>query len=138
MKKNNFNKHKMLIVLGLLLSLNLPALAFINNNNSSIDAENMILVSNYTSKNVKITGTVCSSQITDHSKVIFLNFGKNFNTSLSAVIYDFDIHSFIDAGIDKPESYFNNKKVTLTGVVRINNGKPEIVINSPKQIQIIN
>ena len=137
MKTNNFNKHKTLIIFGLLLSLHMPALAFINNN-IGIDAENMILVSNYTSRNVKITGTVCSSQITDHSKVIFLNFGKNFNTSLSAVIYDFDVHSFIDAGIDKPETYFNNKKVILKGVVRINNGKPEIVINSPKQIQVIN
>jgi len=137
MKKENFGKLKAFIVLGLVLALNLPALAFINLKNHSIDAENLIQVVNSTSKHVKIMGTICSSKITDNSKVIFLNFGKNFNTSLSAVIYDFDIHSFIDAGINQPESYFKNKKVMMEGVIRIANGKPEIVINSPKQIKII-
>jgi hypothetical protein len=128
---------KGLILLGLILSLNMPALAFINLKNPSVDAENLIQLVNYTSKHVKITGTVCSSKLSDNSKVIFLNFGKNFNTSLSAVIYDFDVHSFIDAGIGNPQAYFKNKKVVLDGVVRVANGKPEIVINSPKQIKII-
>jgi hypothetical protein len=137
MKKRNSGKLKAFIVLGLILSLNLPALAFINFKNPSINAENLIQVVNYTSKHVKIMGTICSSEITDNSKVIFLNFGKNFNTSLSAVIYDFDVHSFVDAGIEQPEAYFKNKKVMLEGIIRIANGKPEIVINSPKQIKII-
>ncbi|MEI8390496.1 MAG: hypothetical protein WCG23_11515 [bacterium] len=137
MKKGNLGKFKIFILLGLILSLNMPAGAFISLKNLNVDAENLIQLVNYTSKHVKITGTVCSSKISDNSKVIFLNFGKNFNTSLSAVIYDFDIHSFIDAGIDNPLAYFENKKVTLEGIVRVANGKPEIVINSPKQIKII-
>lgn len=137
MKKRILGKFKAFIILGLVLLLNLPALAFINFNNPNINAENLIQLVNYTSKHVKITGTICSSKISDNSKVIFLNFGKNYNTSLSAVIYDFDVHSFIDAGINEPEAYFKNKKVMLEGVIRIANGKPEIVINSPKQIKII-
>lgn len=137
MKKKFFGKFNGFIILGLVLALNLPVFAFVNQKNSNIDAENFIQIFNYTSKQVKITGTVCSSQITDHSKVIFLNFGKNFKTSLSAVIYDFDVHSFIDAGINKPEAYFKNKKVMLEGIIRISDGKPEIVINSPKQIKIL-
>ena len=137
MKKGISGKFKAFIILGLILTLNLPALAFIEFKNPSVDAENLVQLVNFTSKHVKISGTICSSEISDNSKVIFLNFGKNFNTSLSAVIYDFDLHSFIDAGIDNPQSYFKNKKVILEGVVRIANGKPEIVINSPKQIKII-
>ena len=137
MKKGISGKFKAFIILGLILTLNLPALAFIEFKNPSVDAENLVQLVNSTSKHVKIMGTICSSEISDNSKVIFLNFGKNFNTSLSAVIYDFDLHSFIDAGIDNPQSYFKNKKVILEGVVRIANGKPEIVINSPKQIKII-
>ena len=137
MKKRNLGKFKAFIILGLILTLNLPALAFIEFKNSSVDAENLVQLVNSTSKHVKIMGTICSSEISDNSKVIFLNFGKNFNTSLSAVIYDFDVHSFIAAGIDNPQAYFKNKKVVLQGVVRIANGKPEIVINSPKQIKII-
>jgi len=137
MKKGNFGKFKAFIILGLVLTLNLPSLAFIELKNPSVDSENLVQLMNSTSKHVKITGTICSSEISDNSKVIFLNFGKNFNTSLSAVIYDFDVHSFIAAGIDNPQAYFKNKKVVLQGVVRIANGKPEIVINSPKQIKII-
>lgn len=137
MKKRILGKFKAFIILGLVLLLNLPALAFINFNNPNINAENLIQLVNYTSKHVKITGTICSSKISDNSKVIFLNFGKNYNTSLSAVIYDFDVHSFIAAGINEPEAYFKNKKVMLEGIIRIANGKPEIVINSPKQIKII-
>jgi len=137
MKKGNLGKFKAFIILGLVLTLNLPALAFIEFKNPSVDAENLVQLVNSTSKHVKITGTICSSKISDNSKVIFLNFGKNFNTSLSAVIYDFDVHSFIDAGIDNPQAYFKNKKVVMEGVIRIANGKPEIVINSPKQIKIV-
>jgi len=136
MKRGISGKFKGLILLGLLLSLNMPSLAFINLGNPSVEAGNLIQLVNYTSKHVKITGTVCSSKLSDNSKVIFLNFGDNFNTSLSAVIYDFDVHSFISAGIN-PQNYFENKKVVLEGVIRIANGKPEVVINSPKQIKII-
>lgn len=137
MRKGYLGKFKTFIILGLIFTLNLPALAFFELKNPSVDAENLVQLVNSTTKHVKIMGTVCSSQISDNSKVIFLNFGKNFNTSLSAVIYDIDIHSFIDAGIDKPQAYFKNKKVVLQGIIRIANGKPEIVINSPKQIKII-
>jgi len=137
MKKRNSDKFKKLILLGLLLVFSMPALAFINLGNPSVEAGNFIQLVNYTSKHVKITGTVCSSKLSDNSKVIFLNFGDNFNTSLSAVIYDFDVHSFISAGIGNPQDYIKNKKVVLEGVLRIANGKPEIVINSPKQIKIV-
>lgn len=135
---NSFYAFLVSVLLGLILSAGLSANAVINSKNlTDIDAQNFIQLVNNTSKHVTIMGTICSSQSSEHSKVIFLNFGKNFNTSLSAVIYDFNINSFIDAGIENPEIYFNNKKVKLDGIIRINNGKPEIVINSPKQIKII-
>ncbi len=137
MKKLNLGNFRIFIVFGLIIFLNLPAMAFINIKNPIVDAENFIQLVNYTSKHVKVSGVVCSSKISDNSKVIFLNFGKNFNTSLSAVIYDFDVHSFINAGISNPDTYFKNKKVVVEGVIRIANGKPEVVINSPKQIKII-
>lgn len=120
-----------------MLFIQVPAFGFINLKTTHLNAENFIQLANYTSKRVTISGTICSSEVTDRSKVIFLNFGKNFNTSLSAIIYDYDMNSFIDAGINRPESYFKNKKVELDGIIRINNGKPEIIVKSPKQIKII-
>jgi len=129
---------RIFISLGLACVFTLPSFAaIITNENYSFNAENLVQITNYMSKHVKITGTICSSNISDNSKVLFLNFGNNFNTSLSAVIYDFDFHAFIDAGINKPDTYFKNKKVELNGIVRLNNGKPEIVLNSPKQIKIL-
>ena len=102
-----------------------------------IRADNLIKLITSTSQYVRIEGKVLDAEVTDNSKVIFLNFGKNFNTSLSALIYNTDIPAFIDAGIDQPEQFFNNKKVIVEGVIRISGGKPEVVINSPNQIKIV-
>jgi len=140
MRKGFFAKFQILLIMVLALTATMPAFSFAsfkNSPNPIISAENIIQLTSSTSKHVKITGVVCSSVLSDNSKVVFLNFGNNFNTSLSAVIYDFDFQSFADAGIDQPEKYFRNKKVSLEGIVRIANGKPEIVISSPKQIKII-
>lgn len=104
---------------------------------AGINADNFIQLVSSTSQYVRIEGKVCNSQVTDHSKVIFLNFGSNFNTSLSALIYNTDIPAFIDAGITEPSKFFNNKKVVIEGIVRINEGKPEVIINSPKQIRVV-
>ncbi len=104
---------------------------------ASINANNFIRIISNTSQYVRIEGKIQNSEITDKSRIIFLNFGKNFNTSLSAVIYNIDIPAFIDAGIDQPDKYFENKKVVVEGIVRICNGKPEIVINSPDQIKVV-
>ncbi len=104
---------------------------------TSISANNFIRIISHASQYVRVEGEIRDSQVTGNSKVIFLNFGKNFNTSLSAIIYNPDISAFIDAGIDEPDSYFKNKKVVVEGIVRICNGKPEIIINSPNQIKII-
>jgi len=140
MRKGFCTKLQVMLIMALFLTTTMPAFSFVSiksNNNNAISAENIIQLTNNTSKHVKIMGVICSSVLSDNSKVVFLNFGNNFNTSLSAVIYDFNFQSFSDAGIDQPEKYFRNKKVSLEGVVRIANGKPEIVISSPKQIKII-
>lgn len=104
---------------------------------AGINADNFIKLVSSASQYVRIEGKICNSEITDRSKVIFLNFGRNFNTSLSALIYNTDMPAFIDAGIAEPSEYFKNKNVVIEGIVRINEGKPEIVINSPGQIRIV-
>lgn len=104
---------------------------------SVIKADNFIQLINSSTQYARIEGKILNSQITDNSKVIFLNFGKNFNTSLSALIYTSDLPDFIDAGIEQPDKYFENKKVVVEGIVRISNGKPEVIVTSPSQIKII-
>jgi len=107
-------------------------------NNFDLQAENLVQLISHTSQYVRVTGTVSSIDISEKSKIIFINFGKSYNTSLSAMIYDENISSFISAGIDDPSEYFKNKTVTIEGIVRISNGKPEMIISSPDQIKVVN
>ncbi len=127
---------KRVIVLTALLAICLQGSAFCVSN-AVIKADNFVQLISHTSQYARIEGEIQNCKITDNSKVIFLNFGKNFNTSLSALIYNVNIPAFIDAGIDEPEIYFKNKKVMVEGIIRISNGKPEVIINSPDQIKII-
>jgi DNA/RNA endonuclease YhcR with UshA esterase domain len=117
------------------LLIQLPGFSF---NNLDLQAENLVQLISHTSQYVRVTGTISSIDISEKSKIIFINFGKNYNTSFSAMIHDEDMSSFIAAGIDDPSEYFKNKTVSVEGIVRISNGKPEMIINSPDQIKIVN
>ncbi|MDD3013044.1 MAG: hypothetical protein PHC34_05015 [Candidatus Gastranaerophilales bacterium] len=117
------------------LIIQLPGFAI---NNLDLQAENLVQLISHTSQYVRVTGTISSIDISEKSKIIFINFGKSYNTSFSAMIHDEDISSFISAGIDDPCEYFKNKTVTIEGIVRISNGKPEMIINSPDQIKVVN
>lgn len=126
---------KILLSVVLALIIQLPGFSL---NNQDLQAENLIQLISHTSQYVRVTGIISSIDLSEKSKVIFINFGKNYNTSFSAMIYDENFSSFVSAGIDDPCQYFKNKKVSIEGVVRISNGKPEIIIDSPGQIKIIN
>ncbi len=124
---------KILVLLALLL-IQLPAFS---SNNLDLEAGNPAQLLYHTSQYARVKGTVVNTDITDRSKVIFLNFGKSYNTCLSAVIYDENIPSFISAGINEPSEFYKNKTVSMEGIIRISNGKPEIIIDSPSQIKVI-
>jgi len=132
----NEEMKKRVIIFAALLSMCIQTGAF-SVSNPAIKADNFIQLISHTSQYARIEGEIHDCKITDNSKVIFLNFGENFNTSLSALIYNTNIPAFIDAGIGQPEKYFKNKKVVVEGIIRISNGKPEIIINTPDQIKVI-
>jgi micrococcal nuclease len=66
-------------------------------------------------------------------KVCFLNFHKDWKRYFTAVIFASDFDKFPK----NPEDYYLNRKVRVTGLIKEYNGKPEIVVKSPGQIQII-
>lgn len=66
-------------------------------------------------------------------KVCFLNFHRNYKRYFTAVIFESDFSRFPSS----PEEYYLNKKVRVRGLIKEYNGKPEIVLNSPSQIEII-
>lgn len=80
-----------------------------------------------------VQGTVRSTYRSE--KCIFLNFGANWKTDFTAVIFSSSLPSFKAKGID-PAVFYKNKKVEVTGRIREYNG-PEIIVNIPEEIIVL-
>ena len=65
-------------------------------------------------------------------KACFLNFHKNWKRYFTAVIFASDYHKFPSS----PELYYNNKQVKVKGIIQEYQGKPEIILEIPSQIEI--
>jgi len=64
----------------------------------------------------------------------FLNLGAAYpNSPFTVVIYGNDRTNFKE----KPELYYDNKKVCVTGLIKEYNGKPEMIINSESAIKLV-
>jgi len=85
----------------------------------------------YYGKCVTIYGKIVKSH--NSGKACFLNFHNNYKLYFTAVIFanKFDLFP------SSPELFYLNKNVEIRGVVREYKGKPEIILNSPEQIKII-
>ncbi len=85
----------------------------------------------YYGKIKTIEGTIVLTNNT--GKVCFLNFHKDWKRHFTAVIFASDFDKFPK----NPEDYYLNRKVRVTGLIKEYNGKPEIIVKSPNQIQIV-
>lgn len=68
-------------------------------------------------------------------KCIFLNFGNNWKTDFTVVIFPSSYDYFHQKGID-PLTFYTGKLVQVSGRVREYNG-PEIIVNTPYEIEIL-
>ncbi|MCK4755481.1 thermonuclease family protein [candidate division WOR-3 bacterium] len=66
-------------------------------------------------------------------KVCFLNFHKNWRKYFTVVIFSSDFNKFPP----NPEDCYLNRKVRVKGLIKEYKGKPEIILKSPSQIEII-
>lgn len=82
-------------------------------------------------KYVTVEGTIASTY--NSGKVCFLNFHQNYKKYLSVVIFASSFHLFPP----QPEKYYYGKKVRVKGLIKEYKGKPEIIVNNPLQIEII-
>jgi len=78
-----------------------------------------------------IEGTIVASNNT--GKVCFLNFHKNWKKYFTAVIFSSDFDKFPP----HPEDRYLNCRVRVKGLIKEYKGKPEIILKSPSQIEII-
>ena len=86
---------------------------------------------NYYGKYKTVEGTIVATKCLP--KVCFLNFGKDYRTTFTAVIFSFNLPKFPP----NPDQYYLNKNVQVTGTIKEYNGKPEIILNGPDQISIV-
>ena len=78
-----------------------------------------------------VEGKIVASNNT--GKVCFLNFHKNWRRYFTAVIFASDFRKFPD----NPENHFLNRVVRVKGLIKEYRSKPEIILKSPSQIEII-
>jgi len=65
-------------------------------------------------------------------KACFLNFHPDYKKSFTAVIFA----SCFDKFPPTPEQHYANRTVRVTGVIRKYSSRPEIVLESPDQIEV--
>jgi len=80
-----------------------------------------------------VRGRVLSSYKSE--KILLLNFGADYKTDFTVVIFKDSWPYFLNRGID-PETFYKGKIVEVTGRVREYNG-PEIIVNYPAEIRVI-
>jgi micrococcal nuclease len=80
-----------------------------------------------------IKGKVINTYQSD--KCTYLNFGLNYKTDFTVVIFNNTLDYFQKKGIN-PADFYRGKTVEVSGRIREYNG-PEIIVNSPEEIRVI-
>jgi len=87
---------------------------------------------NYYGKEMIVEGKIAATY-RSKTNTVFLNFEKPYpNQCFSAVIFSSDQYKFIQ----NPENYYLNKTVRIKGEIKEYQGKPEIILKTPDQIEI--
>lgn len=69
----------------------------------------------------------------NHGNVCFLNFNAEYKRSFTAVIFSSSFGKFPP----KPESVYRGKNVRVTGVIKKYSSRPEMILESPEQIEVV-
>jgi len=87
---------------------------------------------NYYGKEVIVEGKVIATYLSKKNN-LFLNFGNPYpKQCFSAVIFNSDLSKF---GVGS-EKYYDQKTVRIRGKIQEYQGKPEIILKTPEQIEV--
>jgi len=78
-----------------------------------------------------VEGTVVGTY--NSGKVVFLNFDEDYKSTFTVVIFPDDWPKFPEP----PEELFLDKKVRVKGLVKEYQGAPEIIVEEPEQIEVV-
>lgn len=87
----------------------------------------------YVGKTKTVEGVIVRTHKSS-SNTIFLNFHDPYQGYFYAVIFASDLGRFPF----KPEDFYRGKEVRVTGLIKLYQGSPEIVVESPSQIEVAN
>ena len=79
-----------------------------------------------------VAGTIVDSF--HNNTALFLNFDPDFRNTLTVVVFSNDFPGF--GGADALESQMLGKKIRVTGEISNYRGRPQIIVNSPNQIEV--
>ena len=86
-----------------------------------------------------VEGIVVTTYYAEKSKgkPTFLDFHDPYEGYFKALIWDDNRDKFIQAFPPNPETYFEDTKVRIKGLIETYEGAPEIILNDPSQIWIV-
>lgn len=104
---------------------------------SFINAQEKVSKTNlnqYLNKKIEYCNKVYGSYVTKgNKKVALLNLGADYpNHELTVAIFESDWKNFDY----EPSEFLKGKEICVTGKLILYNDKPEIIVNSPKQIKL--
>jgi micrococcal nuclease len=80
---------------------------------------------------VIVEGQIVNTAVTD--SVNYLNFSENYQETLSLVIFNRNLNKFDY----QPAEYFLNKKIKVLGQIEFYQGSPQIIVDDPHDLLII-
>ena len=91
----------------------------------------------HTGEKITVCDKVFGTRFLENSngQPTFLNLGAAYpNSPFTIVIFDSERANFKE----KPELFYNNKKVCATGLIKEYNGKPEMILSNESEIKNVN
>ena len=97
------------------------------------DVVGACLAGKYLGRELIVEGKVADTYHDLKSNTVFLNFEKAYpNHCFTGVIFSSDLYKFVQ----NPEDYYLNKTVRIIGEVKEYQSGPEIILETPSQIEI--
>lgn len=87
----------------------------------------------YLDQSKVVEGTIVYTYVSK-SGVVFLDFHNPYKGYFYAVIFSSDTKNFNSP----PATFYLNKEVRISGTIKLYNGDPEIIVNTPAQIEVAN
>ena len=81
---------------------------------------------------ISVKGAVYATYSTP--KVCFINFAKDWTSTFSVVIFRTSWHNF---SVKPPCKLYEGHIIVVTGIIKQYRGRPEIIVKSPKYIEVL-